>query len=53
MAQADRIRELAARRLTDAQIADVLGCSESAVAKVRAKYRIPPGVGNPTLRGAA
>ncbi len=48
-AQVDHIRTLAGRRLTDRQIADVLGCSEAAVTKVRQRHRIPPGVGNPTL----
>jgi len=60
-AQVDRIRFMAtARRMTDRQIADELAsegvrCSESAVLKVRqrAKPPIPPGVGNPTLRGAS
>lgn len=48
MAQAPAIRHLATtEHLTDRQIADRLGCSESAVAKVRGKHRIPPGGGNP------
>ena len=48
-AQVDNIRMLASRRLTDQQIADVIGCSVSGVTKVRQRNGIPPGVGNPTL----
>jgi hypothetical protein len=48
-AQADNIRLLSGRGMTDRQIADVLGCSEDGVRKVRQRNGIPSGVGNPTL----
>lgn len=43
--QAERIAAMARRHIPDRHIAELLGCSESAVAKVRARRRIPPGVG--------
>jgi hypothetical protein len=52
--QADLIRDLATiHHWTDRRIAERIGCSESAVAWVRRRRNIPPGVGNPTLAGAA
>ena len=51
--QADRIRDLAGRRLTDRQIAAIIGCGASAISHVRRRNGIPPGVGNPTLANAA
>lgn len=55
-ANAELIRTLARRGLPDRVIADQLGCSESAVAKVRARHHIPPGgtpFGRPRKQGAA
>lgn len=49
--QHQRIAELAGERLTDGQIAAVLGGTASGVAYVRRRHGIPPGVGNPTMSG--
>lgn len=52
--QADRIRTLATEHhYTDRRIAEVIGCTASAIAHVRRANRIPAGVGNPTLASAA
>jgi hypothetical protein len=51
--QIDRIRAMAASRCTDRQIAAVIGCTSSAVSKARIRHGIAPGVGNPTMAGAA
>jgi hypothetical protein len=48
---AAQIERLAGLHWTDSRIAAALGCSESAVAKVRYRNGIPPGVGCPTLSG--
>jgi hypothetical protein len=42
---ADRIAAMAKEHMTDRRIAEVLGCTPSAVAKVRARHHIAPGVG--------
>jgi hypothetical protein len=44
---------MAASRCTDRQIAAVIGCTSSAVSKARIRHDIAPGVGNPTMAGAA
>ncbi len=42
--RADAVRWLAVTgRYTDAELADLAGCSESYVAQVRARHKIPPG----------
>jgi hypothetical protein len=48
------IRRLAMDGKTDREIADVIGCSESGVAKARRRAQPPiaAGVGNPTLEAA-
>lgn len=56
--KATTIESLAGRGLTDRAIADLLGCSESGVAKVRERRRIPAGssrraLGNGSTEGAA
>ena len=42
---ADRIRELAGKRLTDGQIAERLGVNRATVQQVRSANRISPGLG--------
>jgi len=49
--RAAQIERLAGLHWTDSRIAAALGCSESAVAKVRYRNGIPAGVGNPTSAG--
>jgi len=51
MAKAPLIGRMARSGMTDRRIADSLGCSESAVAKVRQRSGVAPGVGNPVLSG--
>lgn len=51
MAKAPLIARMARSGMTDRRIADSLGCSESAVAKVRQRTGVAPGVGNPAMSG--
>jgi hypothetical protein len=50
---ADLIAHLARQGLTDQRIADQIGCSQSAVGKVRRKHGIPPGRGEQQQRGVS